>query len=292
MKEKETCKDKAFRLWRKAGLPDFFNKRGPKNTPAWMVYTCHLEYTAHAPSWRRASDFMYNYHDTDRHWTTWQKAIAKWPLWVWDALQKASAGDEECEIAAIDGTTLARSNPSQHYLRRIDSDCKVKRPIQEVVMIDVKRRKFLSWKIRARPRGEKCDVSYLIRHALPIPDWLLMDKGFDKESLHKYLRDCGIWSVAPVRKNCRRGMFRKQLRDCFDWCIYWQRNLVESLFSAVKRLFGVHIRARSWIMQRAEAYNRLIAYNINAIKKNYFLQSRWVGLFASFISDTSSAYYA
>jgi len=201
-------------------LPDFFNRKGPKKTPAWLVYAWHLEYTNHAPAWRRASKFMLDYHDVKRHWTAWQKALAKWPAWVWDALRVASVGEEPCEIAAIDGTTMARSNPSQHYLHRIDHDGKVSRPVQEVVLVDVFRRKFLSWRVRARPRGEKCDVPYLIESSPVLPDGVLMDKGFDSKPLHNYLRDQGIWSVTPTRKGCRRGRYRKQLRDCFDYCLY------------------------------------------------------------------------
>jgi len=262
MKKRVTLKQKALHLWSKAKLPKFLNRYGPKKTPSWLVFLCHLEYTAHAPAWRRAANFMGDYHQKKRHWTSWQRAIAKWPAWVWDALAKASAGDEMCEVAAIDGTTLARSNPSQHYLRRIGSDGYVSRPVQQVLMVDVKRRKFLAWRTRAWPRGEKCDVHYLLDHASVLPNGLLLDKGFDSNPLHSSLRERGIWSIAPVRAGCRRGIYRKQLRDCFDWSLYWQRNIIESLISAIKRLFGVHIRARTWRAQRAEINSRLIAYNI------------------------------
>lgn len=265
MNKKETLKQKAYLLWNAAGLPKFLNKRGPKQTPGWLIFLCHLEYTTHAPAWRRAASFMVDYHKKSRHWTSWQKAIGKWPQWVWDALAKASAGDEKCEIAAIDGTTESRSNPSQHYLKKIDREETVSRPIQQVIMIDVARRKFLSWRTRAKPRGEKCDVRYLVEHSPVLPQLVLMDKGFDSEPLHTYLRDCGVWSIAPVRKRCKRGRYRKQLRDCFDWTLYWQRNLVECLISAVKRLFGSHVRARTARAQRAELNSRFIAYNIGAI---------------------------
>lgn len=268
MEKKDSLKNKAFRLWKAAGLPDFFNKYGPKRVPAWKFYLCHLEYIQHAPSWRRASSFMDEYYEECSHWTTWQKAIAKWPSYVWDALAEVSVDVEECETAAIDGTTLARSSPSQHYLHRIDSDGKVKRPIQQVIMVDVEHRKFLAWRARAKPRGEKCDVPYLIKKSPLQPELTLMDKGFDSEKLHKFLREKGIYSIAPVRKNCKRGTYRKQMRDCFDHALYWQRNIIESLISATKRLFGAHIRARTWRAQRAEIYNRFISYNIGVQKKH------------------------
>lgn len=274
MKKKETLKEKAFRLWKKAGLPKFLNKFGPKKTPAWEIFLCHLEYTVHAPAWRRASSFMEDYHSTARHWTTWQKAIQKWPASVWDALAKASTGNKECEVAAIDGTGFSRTNASQHYLKRIDSEYKVKRHTQAVMMIDVKRRKFLSWRFRSVPKGEKCDVPYLIRQSPVVPDLVVMDKGFDSNPLHAWLRRQRILSIAPVRKNCRKGKYRKQLRDCFDYAQYWQRNLIECLIGVVKRLFGSHIRARHARMQRAELSAKLIAYNIQVKITNYFLQNQ------------------
>lgn len=265
MENTETLKDKAYHLWKKAKLPDFLNKFGPKETPGWLTYACHLEYITHAPAWRRASSFMASYYKKERHWTTWQKAISKWPQWVWDSLAKASVEDEECEIAAIDGTTFSRTNASQHYLKRIDRANVIQKPIQEVVMVNVEKRKFLSWRIRAKTRGEKCDVPYLVRKSPSTLNGMVMDKGFDSNPLHTFLRENGIWSIAPVRKGCRRGFYRKELRDYFDYGMYWQRNIVESLISAVKRLFGSHVRARNARMQRAELFCRLIAYNIGAI---------------------------
>ena len=70
MKKKRTLKEKVFHLWKKARLPKFLNKYGPKTTPALQTYLCYLEYTVHAPAWRRAAKFMGNYHKKNRHWTT------------------------------------------------------------------------------------------------------------------------------------------------------------------------------------------------------------------------------
>ena len=129
------------------------------------------------------------------------------------------------------------------------------------------------WRFRAKPRGEKCDISYLIQHSPVQPKGVLMDKGFDSEKLHCFLREKGMWSIAPTRKNCRRGFYRKQLRDYFDYSLYWQRNIVESLIGAVKRLYGSHIRARTARMQRAEVYCRFISYNLRTIITTTFYRA-------------------
>ena len=92
-----------------------------------------------------------------------------------------------------------------------------------------------------------------------------MDKAFDAEWLHQWLEEHRTFGLAPVRKNCRRGKHRKIIRDCMDWCLYWQRNIVECLFSALKRLFGDTIKSHKMPMINAELFCRLIAYNLGAL---------------------------
>jgi len=228
----------------------------------WEYILCYLVYTKYTRNWRDTEIFMREYYGISLHWTSWQRAIAKWPMWLWHRLKNASIEDEICEVAAIDETGISRTNASEHYVKRIDRANPIKRFIQGIFMIDIGRRKFLSWRIRAKPRGEKCDVPYLLNKSPVVPNGIIMDKGFDSNPLHKFLRDKGIWSVAPVRKNCRRGRYRKEMRDYFDYGLYWQRNIVESMISAVKSLFGSHVRARTARTQRAEINMKLIAYNI------------------------------
>jgi len=262
-------------LARRARLPKHFNKYGPKTHKMWQFLLCHVVYMKHTRNWRDAASFMKEHYGLILHWTCWQRAVAKWPSWVWHALARASAGDDECSVAAIDGTGISRTNPSYHYVKRIGQTTPVRRPMQAIVMIDVKRRKFLSWRVRAKPRGEKCDTPYLIKHSPVLPETILMDKGFDANWIHEYLRDKGIYSIAPVKKGCKRGRYRKQLRDCFDYGQYWQRSIVESLIGAVKRKYGEHVRARTARTRRAEVYMKLITYNIMTRSIHYLLQSRF-----------------
>lgn len=58
-----------------------------------------------------------------------------------------------------------------------------------------------------------------------------------------------------------------------DWSLYLQRNIVECLFSALKRLFGATVNSQKISMINAELFCRLIAYNIRAYFQNYFLQN-------------------
>jgi transposase len=174
------------------------------------------------------------------------------------------------KVAAIDGSSMQRNNPSEHYLRRIDRITTTKIPVYFNAMIDVVRRKFVGIRHHAHKSGEVADVSYLIERCKKEIEPIVMDKAYDSEKLHRYLRNLGIFSVAPVKKNWAKGQLRKQLKDCFDYCLYWQRNLIECLFSALKRLFGNHLRSLTARTQRAELYMRLIAYNLGALSSDFF----------------------
>ena len=136
----------------------------------------------------------------------------------------------------------------------------------------MQKRKFISANFFVKPGHEAKRIPYLHAKSPTTPETLLMDKGFDAEWLHQWLNKNGTFSIAPVRKGCRRGKHRKLMRDQFDWQLYWQRNIVESLFSAIKRLFGSTISSKHIKTQTAELFCRLIAYNIG-YQKILFLQS-------------------
>ena len=213
-------------------------------------------------SYRRAMKFLDEFYGINLHWTTLQKAAKRLPKALWQSLLAATIGTKNIFLAAGDGTGFARAGPSSYYLRRIDRDGPIGRPVQAITLIDVERRKFISGNFFAKPYHAARRIPGLHRQSPAEIDVLLLDKEFDAEKLHQWLNENGTFSVAPVRKGCRRGRHRKMLRDCFDWCLYWQRNIVECLFSALKRLFGSTVRCRHIRTQTAELFCRLIAYNI------------------------------
>jgi transposase len=217
--------------------------------------------------------FLEEYYGVILHWTTLQKAAKRLPRSLWQSLLAATVDFKSAYLAAADGTGFSRTGPSHHFLKRIDRSGPVGKPIQAITMIDVEKRKFLAGAFYVKPHGEAKRIPTLHNQSNITPDILLLDKGFDAEWLHQWLNENGTFSVAPVRKNCRRGRHRKIMRDCMDWCLYWQRNIVESLFSALKRLFGSTVKSQKCPTINAELFCRLIAYNIRAYKLRLFLQS-------------------
>ena len=269
MKKKNKLINKVKRLIRKAGLPRWLHRFGPKKFYFWQLALGLLIKEVFRLSYRRAMKFLDEFYNIKIHWTTLQKCRKRLPLFIWQTLLSFTI-TAPIAIGAIDGTSMQRSNPSEHYLKRIDRETRTSVPIYLNSMIDVVQRKFVAIRHHANPAGEVPDVPYLIEQCKQEIDLLLMDKLYDSEKLHRYLRDLGILSVAPVKKNWARGQYRKQLKDYFDYGLYWQRNLIECLFSALKRLFGNYLSGLTARTQRAEIYMRMIAYNLGAILIDFF----------------------
>jgi transposase len=267
MKQENKLNRKIKRLFRQAGHPRYWHRKGPKFFETWMLCLGLIVKQVYRLSYRRASKFLSEFYSIDMHWTTLQKAAKRLPKSIWQSLLAATLSSNEIYLSAGDGTTFTRSCPSQHYLKRIDREEPIGRPVQLVSIVDVEHRKFTGITIRASPKNEIRLLMQAYKQSKVSSEVMLLDKGFDAEYLHQWLNDNDTFAVIPVRKNARRGRFRKIMRDCFDYCLYWQRNIVESLFSALKRLFGTHLMCRKYSTQQAELFCRLIAYNIG--RKNF-----------------------
>lgn len=278
MKKEKRLINKVKRLLTRANIPNWLHHYGPKKFQTYILCLGLLVKQIYQLSYRRAAKFLSEYYSIDLHFTTIQKAAKRLPRAIWQSLLAATIQTNKVYLAAADGTGFSRSGPSNYYSKRIDRPDPVGKPVQAITMIDVEKRKFLAGTFFVKPHGEAKRIPTLHNQSPLIPEVLLLDKGFDSEWLHQWLEENGTFSVAPARKNCRRGKHRKLMRDCMDWCLYWQRNIVECLFSALKRLFGVTVKSLKAPMINAEMFCRLIAYNIGAYRIGLFLLSRLIQL--------------
>ena len=285
MKKEERLDRKIYRLLRTAKIPSWIHHFGPKKFQTWILCLGLIVKQVYRLSYRRAAKFLSEYYDIDIHFTTLQKAAKRLPRNLWQSLLAVTIDYDTVYLAAADGTGFSRSGPSHHYLKRIDRTGPVGRPVQAIMMIDVEKRKFLAGCFFAKPYGEAKRIPTLHTQSNVTPEVLLLDKGFDAEWLHQWLNEHGTFSVAPVRKNCKRGRHRKLMRDYMDWCLYWQRNIVECLFSALKRLFGDTVKSQKSSMINAEMFCRLIAYNIGAYSVGLFLLSPFEVLVMYFLTS-------
>ena len=106
-----------------------------------------------------------------------------------------------------------------------------------------------------------------------------MDKGYDSEKLHSFIREeIKANSIIPVkiRKRTRIiGEYRQQLNENFDKKVYNRRSIVETVFSVIKRKFGEIVKARKYYNQVKEIKIKMLVYNINKnIINSFWLKFR------------------
>jgi len=143
VKKEEKLINKVKLLLRRIGCPRWLHHFGPKKFASWQLILGLLIKELFRLSYRRAMKFLTEFYKIDLHWTTLQKFRKRVPLSLWQKLLSFTAEDP-IDVAAIDGTSLQRSNPSAHYLRRIDREKNISVPIYLNAMIDVVRRRFVA----------------------------------------------------------------------------------------------------------------------------------------------------
>ena len=68
--------------------------------------------------------------------------------------------------------------------------------------------------------------------------------------------------MIPLRKGAKSGTYRCASREEFDEELYYRRNVVETVFSVVKRVFGDVNQSRSERLRNKESKLRNVCYNI------------------------------
>lgn len=248
----------------KAKVPRWLHHLGPRKFTTWQHLKCVFLKEKLKLCWRDLVEVL-PYFGIRKvpHFTTLIKFSRRIPAWLWTKLLQWSSLVELCEYGAIDSTGFGRTAASQYYVKRIDREVAMKQHVKLSLMVNVETRKVLSARLRARPCHDTKDVAYLTKRSLVLPEINLLDKGYDSNKVHSHFRNQGVCSIIPVRKGCRRGRYRKEMRDCFDYGQYWMRNLVETVISCVKRKYGSSLRSRHISSQRSEVYARLILHNIS-----------------------------
>ena len=269
MKKNTTIVNKINAIIRQARMPKYLHRFGPK------TYTSRQ----HAKTWLLKEQLKCSWEDFFDDWaslflekvpecTTLIKFVQRIPFWLKNKIISLAAGLEPAEYGSIDSTGMSRSNASEHCLKRIDQDTPSKLPLK--LSMYVSKRRILSFRLRAKWRGDTLDVPYLLDNAQIHATTNCLDKGYDANWVHDEFRQRGLYSIIPARKKCRRGRYRKEMRDCFDFCQYWQRNPSEYNNSSLKRRFGDFVRSVNFRAQHSEVAARIILHNLKAFLKDIF----------------------
>lgn len=260
MNKKNELIQKVKHLLLKIGAPKRLHHFGPKIYELWQhVFALFVKAECQL-SYRRTTKFLRKLGFSVATKSTLQRYSAKLLLPFWQKLFRETIS-RISNIVSIDGTGLERTKASEHYIRRIDA----KRPFckgYHLSLIVGQDSKILSLRLRKRYTHDIVDVKYLAKRLIKKPKIIVMDKAYDSEELHRYFAMQNIWSIAPVKRNWRRGQLRKKLKDNFPQKIYNKRNMVESIFHSFKQKFGSSVSSKKISPARTEIYCRAILHNL------------------------------
>jgi IS5 family transposase len=181
----------------------------------------------------------------------------------------------------IDSTGFSLTNPSHYYLKRINGKSP-KNFVKTSLLVDSRMRIVLNAEAHSKNSHDINDFIPLIREMSGVVKNILADKAYDSSNVLEYCRLNNISPMIPVRewKNFRNGYgatphiggkLRKKMFVKFNEKEYHQRNIVESINSAIKRTLGSSVLARSSENQEKQALLKTLTYNLKIINRKITL---------------------
>jgi hypothetical protein len=187
------------------------------------------------------------------------------------ALQAMKDAPTKRAVFAVDATGLAPAAISTFFINR-KRDRGEGLPwrywLKWVVVVETKHQLLLA---QIAKRGPYNDCALLrplldIAHQVMPASLVLADAEFDSERNHKHIREVHhMKSIIPAKRGKKtwhlKGI-RAQMKNNFPAKKYSQRNLIETVFSAVKRKLSTRAPGRSLATQAVQALILGLAYNL------------------------------
>jgi len=264
-------------LIKRAGIPRWLHRFGPKKYEFWHHAVAYLLKQVCKLSYRGISWLLRQFNMKAPCPSALCTSFKKVPQHIWEKLLSLTTGAKPY-IVAIDGSGLSRRLPSPYYTYRIDRPYPVEVPLKLSIAVDTRTKKILALRLRMRPAHDVKDVKYILRRLKKRPKKLVADKGYDAEWIHRLCQGLSIQAVIPIRdygkkRRHQKNSLRNKASKVFCTRTYHRREIVESVFSAIKRKFGASVSSLSARTMRAEIYCRAIAHNIICFLFGLFEQS-------------------
>jgi hypothetical protein len=258
MKKEIKLVKKVKRLLRLLGCPRWLHHYGPK-TYEFLEHLCALLMRAFGRlSFVRVVELFDLLGIKCPRKSALQETAAKLDASFWQRVLKATSG--QAYLVGIDSTCLSRSNPSYHYLRRIDGKMPCV-PVKLSVAFDTRKKKYCAAKIRVLPAHDVRDARYLLKHSNS--KIVVADKGYRSEKLSKIAYEQDTLLMVPRKTNVvNPGFYTKKMDKRFKLRTYHRRELVESSNSGFKRKYGSSVSSRKARTIRSELFGRLACHNI------------------------------
>jgi hypothetical protein len=187
------------------------------------------------------------------------------------ALEVIQGQTKRKTVLAVDATGLAPGAISTFFINR-KRDRGEGLPwrywLKWVVVVDTRNQLLLA---QIAKRGPYNDCAMLrplidIAHPLVSANCVLADAEFDSERNHKHIREVHhMNSIIPAKRGKKtwhiKGV-RASMRANFPAKKYRQRNLIETVFSVVKRKLSTRAPGRSLAAQTSQALVLGLAYNL------------------------------
>lgn len=209
------------------------------------------------------------------HFTTLQKFLRRISSEIFSKIlrefvKRSLQSGKYPKYIAIDATGITSDYASYYYSKRIN---KLRKSfIKLSIAASTSDLTIVGWKFSKTPVHDS-------QHAIPLIKLsrkmgvrnvcYLMDKGYDAEGIHQYIREYSEdKSVIPVRKwseKASSGTYRREMFESFEMEKYRKRNLVETTFSVIKRRYSDAVRARKYWNQMKEIKIRLLLHNMRVV---------------------------
>jgi len=252
---------KIYRLLREIKCPRFLHHFGPKKYRFVMHAMALLMKEVLKLSFRRVSDLLGMLEFKVPTYSALCKMRKRIPLWIWNSLLKLTSGIEHNSVA-VDSTGFSLTNPSYHYIKRINREKPVKSYVKLSAFFDLESKKFVALKIRKRPRHDTKDVNYLLKQNNSMKK-LFGDSAYDAEFIHEKCFESKIQTIIKPKKNAKKGFYRRKQMKSYSDEEYHQRSLIESGFGSLKRKYGSFIFGKTISSIRPEVYCKAIAHNLS-----------------------------
>jgi IS5 family transposase len=176
---------------------------------------------------------------------------------IWRVLLRYSADLHELgEIQAIDATCIDRIEASQHFAKRTDY---VFEDVKTTAVIDCSTGAILDIHCSVRQKHD-CRIAWqVLRRNIDNLEKVVADKGYDWNLLRYILHLDGVETEIKHREH---GDSDVALNALIDENTYNQRQLIESAFFALKRVYGGTLGSRTWYGQFREIVLKCAIRNI------------------------------
>ena len=257
---------KVKRLLGRARVPRWLHHYGPKKYEFYQHALALLVRELCKLSYRKVNALLDGLGVTVPSYSALAKMVKRIPLKLWNALFAATIQFKKTLVAAIDGTFFSRNNASFHYLKRTKQGLPLKKAVECVALVDTRRKKWLSFKIRLKRRHESKDFKLVVERSVVPFGIIVADKASDSELIHKHCSKKRIEPHIPPRRNVSKGMQRNKHLELFRTRTYHRRSMVEAAFGRLKRTQGGFVKNRSCRAIKAELSLRFVNDNLNLLK--------------------------